>query len=595
MSVDLIKQVFIKNAYTWAVKYAKPIQVDQEPEGQITETPIKIDSFYRYVHLAKQLEGDRVNYDNVKKVLGKTEKEILSGIKEGISMYSNVKSTTPWKFDDSVYDDYTYRSYLSMLDYYNNFVYTKSFVPKHVQVIEYTDKYKDLLDIEDKLRTQSNKKRIRPNLEIELRQDIIAKYNKFDPHLLDLAQHFCPNGSQHKTSSYLYKFKNQTIELTKKDITNWIETNNVKELDKFVNMTIIDERCSLCKNLIRTAKSSAKSDKTLSVMFKKLDDIIAFYQYYETRCPKDNLHNIENGICSVCKFKTDYSKTLDIEYYNKFSEKFNKIQKEKQLLSAKTLETFKTSSYKEDVPSAKAYQFSLKKLAQWSQISEVKYNLLVNLGFFEGFKYDKIASGQVNPSKDQPNTMTRAMRLKTHILNTIRDYNIVINYENIIDVPLQIKEIIDVQKKIEVKDLSSILPKFTDFISLNNQYQKTLTIDNYVNFLLEYLANILVSLNAVPTKYATIGKLLIEYFTNKILESEKMISKPEPYFVTVDITTLENNSADEVGVSEEEWEGHASNKSEPEYEEDAAAETYENDIDNEGFDVENANDIWENE
>ena len=84
-------------------------------------------------------------------------------------------------------------------------------------------------------------------------------------------------------------------------------------------------------------------------------------------------------------------------------------------------------------------------------------------------------------------------------------------------------------------------------------------------------------------------------FTSGIIEQEKLMSKPAPIINKIDITTGENGSEDESGVSGDDWAGHNSDKSESEFEEENAVETYDNDLDQEGFDVEDAGAIWENE
>jgi hypothetical protein len=161
------------------------------------------------------------------------------------------------------------------------------------------------------------------------------------------------------------------------------------------------------------------------------------------------------------------------------------------------------------------------------------------------------------------------------------------------DIPLHFKQILQEQKKIELNDIKSNMPTF-NFIELDQTYIYALDNENYTNFLQEYLATIIVQLFEINNNYKNMGKSLAAYFTKNILDKEKFLSKPEPILPSVDITTLEEGSEDEAGVSGDDWAGHATAKTESEFEADAV-ETYENEIDNEGYDVENANDVWENE
>jgi hypothetical protein len=597
MTVDLIKQIFIKSAYTWAMKYAKPIHVSDNADLDSKDNNITLDPFYKYVYLAKSLSGVKTNYDNVNVLLGKSESTIVKEMKDNISAYSNVK---PTKFigDKDSKLDFKYESYVSMLEYYNNLIYTKSFVPKHLQVIEYQNKFSKLLEVENKLIYENKKLLLRPLIDIPIEQDLVAKYNKFDQYLLDLAQHYCKDGNQHKTVSYIYTdSKSNNVEIDKATIVNWLETNNLEKLKTLEDCKITDEKCGKCNILIRSAKSQLKADKTFNTMFKLIDDISAFYQYYETRCPLGNLHEIENNTCINCKFQTNYVNKLDKSYYDKYSNFYLKIQNEKLSLAIKSLKSIDNNVKLEPLQLNNDYQFTLRKVAEWSQILNIKYNLLVNIGLFEGLKYELIESSEINPSKTVEPNMTRAMRIKTHIFNVIREYNIVVNHENLVDYPLVLKEMINEQKKIESKNFANSLPKFEDFIILDNKYKHTINVVNYNNFLLEYLANIMVQLYNISNKYNTLGKLLSKYFTNQILISEKFICKPEPFFSK--LMSIDNSSSESSGVDE--WGSNnssdASNNSDnlTDLDDDIKAETYENDIDNEGFDVENADDIWEND
>ena len=165
------------------------------------------------------------------------------------------------------------------------------------------------------------------------------------------------------------------------------------------------------------------------------------------------------------------------------------------------------------------------------------------------------------------------------------------NHENVVDMPLELKEIFDAQKKIDIGKLKESMPKFDEFVELDKEHLK-LSIENYVNFLQEYLASIIVRIhNESFDKYKNMANVLVKYFTNLVIQGEKFISKPEPVFAKLAITTLEDNSEDEVGVSGDDWDGRQQEVSEAEQD----VETYENEISHEAFDVENADDIWENE
>jgi hypothetical protein len=160
---------------------------------------------------------------------------------------------------------------------------------------------------------------------------------------------------------------------------------------------------------------------------------------------------------------------------------------------------------------------------------------------------------------------------------------------------LELKDMIDAQKKIDIKDLHKSMPVIADFNTLDDKFKYTLDIVNYVNFLQEYLAGIIIRISTESTeKYKTLSKALVKYFTKTIIEQEKILSKPAPILNKIYTATIEEGS-DESGISGEDWSDHNSDKSESEFAEEHEVETYDNDLDQEGFDVEDAGAIWENE
>jgi hypothetical protein len=596
MNIDIIKQIFLSKAYAWASAHAKPIKVDIEKTQEVSQNHLLIDPFYTYVYLTKKILSQKQpkSIEDIKGVLGVDEKDLLDNIKnKDASPYDLVEAPKQISINKDIegYDEYTYKSFTSVLEYYKNRIYQNAFVPVHVQVKEYLDKWSELYKLEKLVFDEVKKYKIRSNIDIVLNNDIVGKYNNFSSNRIDLSQHFCQNGEQHKNDIYIYSDGKKEIEISKKEINEWLTSNNKEKIEEFKNLQLINERCSKCKNKIRD--STSKNEKSLQQMFKKIDDISAFYQYYETRCPKGNLHDFDNNKCKKCDMITDYVKKNNIEYYDKYTSIFNKIQLEKQRVSINSLLNIQTENNKKyKYEGDDTYVYTLKKTAEWSKLLEVKYNLVANIGLFEGNKYIDIESSKINPSKDKKN-LSRYIKLKGYIHDVLRDYNVVLNYEKVADIPLHFKQILQEQKKIELNDIKSNMPTF-NFIELDQTYIYALDNENYTNFLQEYLATIIVQLFEINNNYKNMGKSLAAYFTKNILDKEKFLSKPEPILPSVDITTLEEGSEDEAGVSGDDWAGHATAKTESEFEADAV-ETYENEIDNEGYDVENANDVWENE
>jgi hypothetical protein len=681
MNSDIIKQIFLKQAYVWARKHVKPIKVEHKHETSDSDIlmTIRNDAFYNYVYYAKQLEKHSVsngvaternttrhisngvaterntthhipNFADVADVLNISVEKIQEDIS---SVYEYVSVPKQWDFGDKLSDDYTYGSFMSMIEYIKDKIYTRDAMPQHIQVKEYLEKYSYLHDLQFKIHQREAKKCLRSIFAITMYNDIL-KYNNFKQENIDLAQFYCSNGERHKIGTFIYNKKlnitplikdnaimktigsgygklnprddsmveikspkskrskktgksESYVEYSTDDIIKILKSNDPNQLDEWNKLTLVNERCEKCKILIRTAKST--NDTALVDMFLKIDNIIAFYQYFETRCPKGDLHDIKDNICSKCSFDTNFKKSSNKEYYEKYLPLFKKIEKEKQYTQIKNLENIQ-EEFKKSVILQKEiaesnnevkHTYSLQRLAEWSQISGVKYNLLLNLGLMEGQKFDEIEKGKINPSKGlTPESRlfkTQALKLKGYILQVLRGYNSILNHENQVDFDFEIKEMLDVQKKIDISKIKESMPDFKDdFLKQDNEY-KHIDAYNYANFLLEYLSSIIVDISRKSTeKYKPLSTLLVNYFTKIVLFQEKMTSKAQSLFAKAlaDITSVESDSEDEQDVSGDAYEGRVSDKSEGEFEEEVS-EIYENVIDDEAYDVEDVNTVFENE
>jgi hypothetical protein len=614
VSIPIIRNIF-GTAYKWAITHAKPINIESAQAGS-TEDPIAQQAFYSYLHYSLQLNSfsnklsSTPNIDDVNTLLGRDKDQLIQDLVEkNIDIYADVKPVEQWHFPPKIgrspeyqkfFDRYTYLSYLSMYEFIHNKLYRLSYMPPDIQIREHLDKFKPLLDDEFKVRMQMAKDKLKPMLELKLISNIMWKYNRFKSSELDLAQHYCLTGENHKIGSYLYSMPNTTgiTEITKADITEWLDKKDNDKINKFNKMTLVNERCSRCKKTIRDATSTDKSDKALANMFKKIDDILAFYQYFESRCPKGNLHDIVNNKCNKCGFITDHIKTVDIEFYNKYADQFKKILIEQQRLTIKSLEHIKETKPVDITKKPEKYIFSLKKTARWSQLANIKYNIIANVGLSEGIKYEDIEKSKIDPSKEPYSFRTRSLKLKGYIRQILRDYSLLVNHEQLVELPLSLKEIVTSQKNVDLNNFIKLMPKFDKFTEVEAKYQYVYNDSEYANFLQEYLATLISDLGEIESeKYKPLATLLIKYFTTRIIDQDKMMSKSTPvYYIKRDITGIESATEDEVLVSGDEYNTRQefSEKEDISGIEDNAIESNEeNTFDLEGMDVENVEDIYE--
>jgi hypothetical protein len=616
MNSEVVKQIFLKTAYPWAKKYSRPIKVNKQDQqlADKTQNIIDMDPFYEYLYYAKRLaynSGSDKHYPSsigdVHAVLGRSIDEVAAEMKLGTSLYSTVKVPPKWDFNDELYDSYTYESFQSVYKYLHEELYLKNFVPRHPQVSEYYEYNKKMTDLQDKIFIRYDKLKTRSMFQIQMVNDITMMFGDFSPSKLDLAKFYCPSGTKHKIGKYVYKTKTGDVELDNKTIESWVTKKDVQNLAKFTTYKLVNEKCSLCNKLIRSASSSEKSDTALYTMFNKKDNISAFYQYYASRCPEDGLHDIVNEKCKKCKLDTSVVHNTDDEYYKKYIDVFKKAENEKQAVSINSLnqaqeENKESTTYAENIKydkSSQTYKYTLQKSAEWSQISKQKYNAIVNIGLSENIKYDDIVNSKVNPSKEEmpPGIyVNQGMKIKSYIMEVLRNYNMMMKHDNNVDIYNNLKEILTAQTKIDIKSLQKSMPQFkNEFLLLDDKYKYSLKPVNYANFLLEYLASIFITINEKSlTKYKLMANMLITYFTNNIIKQERLYGKAESVFSKKQKESIKEDNLTDDGAS-----GNS------DYQNDQSADEF-SDVDKDvdyqaediqsfanAYDVENAGDVWD--
>ncbi len=592
INIDIVKHLFLKEAYTWAKKYVKPIKVS--PLENLEDPVVFViskDPFYDYLYYAQRLSyygrgnpDKPQNIADIVKILGRTPEKINADFAKGLSVFETAQVPKPWKFGDAVFDKYTYDSFMMIYDYIHGNIQNYPFSPRHGIVSKYYSDYEHVLTQEKEIMLLLGRKNCYPIMTIEWLNDFIAELNNFSN--LDYAQHYCDTGSRHKTSSYIYSDGKKEMELETKDIIGWID-NSDEKLSEFANMKIIDERCGLCKKLIRTAVSDKKSN--LKNKFKKIADYSAFYQYFIDRCPEGNLHEIENSVCTKCGYssgkKAEYSE--NDTFYKKYVQVYKNIELEKQRFSIESLEQVRIELKKDFVDEKRdEHKTTFKNVAEWSKISGVKYNVIVNLGLGYDNEYTDIESGKVNPSNNERESFkTQVMIVKNYVLSTLRQYSMFRNYNNTARLSIEMNKILDIVRDVKFSDFQRNMPNFKqDFTSIDKYYSNYAESKNYSNFLLEYLAGFFIKLNNLEGKYESVGKQLSELLTNNIIEQNKMYYKAESIYSKMNTDVdIEMSDSDE-NISADELLGTASENNETEEEVFNFEEAY---------DVEDANDIWE--
>ncbi len=606
VTVPMLSTMFSK-AYKWALEHAKPIQVDRDIAKQLQIDPITFDSFYQFinrVNLHSYFAGHRKfppALNDIVANIGKTKEQVM----KMTNPYGDLSLVKQWKIELGEYrglpeyEKYVYDCYVALHEYLTQAVFSVSAVPIHVRLEDYRKKYQYLLDFDAKYQTIIKRRKLKPFLRLKTQEDITWIRNRFLT--INLANHYCPSGNFHKGGEYVFapksKTKTKDERVIKKDeILAWIKTNDKDKIQEFANLEIVDERCQLCGLHFRHAIYDDKTLQKLKKIHENQDNIYAFYSYYESRCPVDNLHEMSNNTCTKCGYNPEWKKQNDITedpYYNKYVSKFKTIRKnENKIEFTYTNRSSQTEKTKYSVKDIK-WEYSLRYTNELSKMFDIKYNIIINLGLLEKISFIYIEQTKLNPSKDAYSQKARSLRIRDYILFAMREYMEIVKYNEVAQIKPEIKKLLDDQKKIRPSDnLTETLPNLPEFVEENERYEMALVPEKYTNWLQEFLAKMLVDivLNS-KEKDKPFAKNIASYLLNTILKKDRYYSKAAPVFFKVDATAIEEDVSD--GESLGSTDEISSQLSDSSQEPVSDVEVENMDFNNDGYDVENEEDVWE--
>ena len=523
MSTDSVKSILIK-AYKWAssLESEKDVLINNKLDDNLL---FSNDSIYNYVFYISNLL--KIPNINVKTLMGRTIEQIKSDAKNNISIYSTI--VIP-KRNDNI-SQYKYDNFLYIMEYIKNKLYNSDASPYSDSLTEYDNKYKYIYKIANTLYLESKINELRPYTMIKLQNDYITKVHEFKSELIKIERYYDNEGNRHKFNIFVYQavtknglITGPTYEYTKSDIENWLYTKNTKNIDKFKNLYIVDERCSVCKILL----SKTKNNNIETAIINK-DQIDMFYKYFYIRCPTGDLHNIELhdklNICSKCGITDNIVKISDVKYYKKYVTTYDKILASNILIDKnKLLSIKKPTIIKQKYP---AWKLNNAVILEFSRTFKVKYNVWNNLGLTIDRNYVLIESDKLNPA----NIITtneiglRNTQLHQYFLQIVTIFYTIKNYSMNMHLSYNIKKLME---KNTVTDIDKKLMDIDPNILNQYEYYKNNTLPGLLsNYLLYSISNTLIQIHksinkAGMTNADAIIKYIIEYITN----NEKIMSKP---------------------------------------------------------------------
>jgi hypothetical protein len=328
---------------------------------------------------------------------------------------------------------------------------------------------------------------------------------------------------------------------------------------EFTRSHLIDRRCGICDlSLVHIYEKTEAGGIKQAIAEEQVKT--NFFNYYQYRCPEPSAKQIREGDlfhqfpkgkleCSNCGATEEILDKHDIGYFNKYKKAFlaglkphkvsvyNPIPETGSLAISETT-NIRTWKYNQNSISEmidKTYDavhvvLKMNKKIQYSRAWQ-------NLGLIENYDYDKVLSGEENPSAkiNQFSAQARVTRLDIYLKEFIFDYNILINYRNMAIIPVDLKLIMEGLAPSSLEAISK-LPKFgSEYFQVYKEIRYRFLgeekgigdFEQVANFLLEYLIKELLKFQLLLNKQVgkEFGNEFLGYIIGKLFRMERVSAK----------------------------------------------------------------------
>ncbi len=275
---------------------------------------------------------------------------------------------------------------------------------------------------------------------------------------------------------------------------------------KDINFTFVDEKCSKC-NILKSETDTLDESKIL-INIKKKNEKIAFFKYYNMRCPEKKMHEFDKNICKYCGKKINEE---DNKYYEKYKKVFKYTTGDDKIYEKKKKIITDDNTYNNFVTGYKYNESVIHEVLQIVNENNIDdfftYEFLDRIGLFEEKKIEEVISAEYLPPK-----IFSDSRIKS-LINII--FQIIFQYNNIRFYTSE--SIVDLEKTQHIV-LSDISDNFNEKVKT---FFKLSTPENLHCFLKEFLCTILLNIYNTGNE---ISKKIFEKIILLISEHEKFQS-----------------------------------------------------------------------
>lgn len=454
----------------------------------------------------------------------KIEPHKLLGVKENAIASAYAANDTYAGAYKPIMKNYINDSYTSFLEFINQKIWITLAKPQSEQRQHYFKRYEYLHQHESEM-DKARIMRILVRPRIKLYQYNRDSFLSSSVHISDVK---CPDGERHDYSTskttYIYMVNGKKKEYTFKELAG----------RKF-NGTPIGEKCARCGRILNASPTN------ISKELEYHNSLTHLFKYFENKCPvTDDIHNFHldrNGFvgdaaCKDCQYQKSFLKTQPAGYYKKW--KHMLVHNKEELVP------LVPTTYIHKQEKFETWKNTLASLLQVAKISQIPYNIWLNLGLTEHRNFGAIKLGKINPSNaiTELESEARSVKLTGYIRSILQIYYIVKNHTKV-SISQNIKALLDNDPP--KVDLITSMPDILD--NFGNQlefYKSTLTKLDLCNWLLNTLASGLLQIRNLDTKLGKIAKSLFTYLVDDIIRSEHLVSEIEIQKMVISQTSRED-------------------------------------------------------
>lgn len=524
-SIDQIKPILLRG-YEWArnVKFATTTTIEDDT---IRDWIVQLvnDPWYNILYDVRSING-KTDYTDFEKIFGyKDPKEALCSAKPF------EKALRP-----TVKDHY-YQSYLAAIDYVDKHIYLEIAIPRSPVLYNWAKQWEFLFTDEDAADVKLRDFSLRPSK--QLYNNTKGQVPSFS--VLDISLVKCASGERHKFGMYdtTYVFQDAKKKQYKLQLKEFIKLQKETNASYYLK----DELCGRCGMSINNIKP-LKIQKDLDFAISKHN----FFQYFANRCPAGHtLHEynvdkqgfIGTNPCKSCGFSRSFLESQPDAFYKKYKDKMPQY-----ITTRMSLEPSKKQWVQ---PKQDKWNVTLTSILQIANVSNIPYNLWVNLGLSEHKNFTQLKLGKINPQStmDDSTAVARLTKLINYVNWVHKQYLLVKNHSRVI-LPLGLKNILeeDTQVMSLHQNLSSLMPDILkDFNTKLDYFRYNLPAKITCNYVLHTLCSTLLSIRA-QDKIKKLAHKLFEYLTTQIMISDQMLSELEIQKITIAQTDKKDDEID---------------------------------------------------